>query len=448
MMSKADMSELFHDAVFPVFLRFICRTIKHITMKKTLYTTAAILIGMTLTVSCSKKGTEPDSVETESKPLIPIMLTKAEQQVASSANAFAFDSYRALYKDEQMFVSPFSLSLALSMTACGADGKTAEQMTHVLGFDEYSTEDVASYYNKMVEGLKTVDDKTTFESANSIWIDHGFNVKDSFLATVEEHFAAEAKYASFADPSTLTAINKWCSDNTHGKIEHMLERISPDCVMAIINAIYFNGQWTIEFNDKTSKEDFMTLSGEKVRLDMMSVSHLLNYSNVDGWTMVQIPYGNGAFSMSVILPPEETSFRKAAETFTFDRWNSLSYSARFSNVNLRMPEFKFEYDVKDLKNVLTELGMSDAFTGAADFSKMADIAAGDALFIGDVKQKTSIEVNKKGTVAAGTTVVEMGYATALPPNFEDVDFIADRPFFFLIHEATSNSILFIGQKVN
>ncbi len=423
-------------------------------MKKTLHTIAAILLGMTLTASCGKEGTEPELVDpvtpedSAANPLNPISLTRAEWQVANSANAFAFDAYRALYQDEQMFFSPLSLSLALSMTACGADGETAEQMTHVLGFDEYSTEDVASYYKKMVEGLKTIDNKTTFESANSIWIDKKLNVKKSFLATAGEYYAAEARNVSFADPSTLTDINKWCSDNTHGKIEKMLDSISPDCVMALINAIYFSGRWGIDFDDKTSKENFKTISGKKVKLDMMSASHKMSYSSVDGWTMAVIPYGNGAFSMSVILPPEGTPFKKAAEAFTFDIWNSLIQHGNSSNVNLTMPEFKFEYDVKDLKAALTGLGMTDAFTGAADFSKMADIVAGDVLYISDVKQKTFIEVNRKGTEAAASTVVEMEYTSSLRPHeVKDVDFIVDRPFFFLIREATSNSILFIGQKV-
>lgn len=419
-------------------------------MKKTLFAIAAMLLGMTLTISCGKESTEPeiDPQEEESNTLTPIMLTKAEREVANSANSFAFDAYRALYQDEQMFFSPLSLSLALSMTACGADGKTAEQMTHVLGFDEYSTEDVASYYKKMVEGLKTIDNKTTFESANSIWIDKKLNVKKSFLATAGEYYAAEARNVSFADPSTLTAINKWCSDNTHGKIEKMLDSLSPDCVMALINAIYFNGKWAIDFDDKTSKENFKTISGNKVKLDMMSVSFRLTYSSVDDWAMVEIPYGNGAFSMSVILPPENIPFKKAAEGFDSDRWASLYLHRNSANVNFRMPEFKFEYNVKNLPAILNQLGMIDAFTGAADFSKMAEIPAGDVLYIGDVKQKTFIKVNRKGTEAAATTVVEMGYASAVMPELKNVDFIADRPFFFLIREATTNSILFIGQKVN
>lgn len=427
---------------------------KTFIMKKTLYATAAILIGTMLTVSCGKEDTGSGPVgpeemeELDPNPFTPIILTYAEWQVASSANTFAFDAYRALYQDEQMLFSPLSLSLALSMTACGADGRTAEQMVHALGFDEYSTEDVASYYSKMVEGLRTVDNKTTFESANSVWIDKKLQVKESFLATAEEHFSVETQNVSFSDPSTLDAINRWCSDNTHGKIGKMLDSISPNCVMALINAIYFNGKWAFDFKDKTSKENFRTIAGENVKLDMMSVSHNMSYSEVDGWSMVQIPYGNGAFSMSVILPPEKTSFREAVEAFTSDMWSNLYQSGGSANVNLRMPEFKFEYNVDGLVKVLTDLGMSDAFTGAADFSKMAEITDGDALYIGDIKQKTFIEVNRKGTEAAATTVVEMFDSSVRPPEPKKVDFIVDRPFFFLIREKSSNSILFIGQKVN
>jgi len=410
---------------------------------------AALLSAVALAISCGKadlgqnSSTDDSDLATDiENVLVPIELTKAESQVAGSASAFAFDAYRALNKNEQMLFSPLSLSLVLSMASCGADGNTAQEMNRVLGFDGYSAEDIASYYGKMVSSLSTIDRKTTFESANSVWIDRNFAVRKPFLDTVGEHFAAEARNVPLTDPSTLDAINQWCSDNTHGRIEKIFDRIDPECVMILANALYFDGQWTYAFNDDTKEADFTTATGGKVKADMMSMSRELSYSSVDGWSKVDIPYGNMAFMMSVILPPDDIPFSKAAEEFTFDRWNSL-LTGHDCKVNLQLPEFKFGYEVSGLKNAQMDLGMKDAFAESADFSGIAEIASGAGFFIGDVVQKTFIDVNTKGTVAAAVT--GGGFTTAVIKN---ADFVADRPFFFLIRETTSNSILFIGQKVD
>ena len=395
--------------------------------------------------ACNNKETPDDGT---GNPFAPIVLTKSELTVANTANAFAFDAYKALYKDEQMLFSPFSLSMALSMTACGANGATAEDMATVLGFENQSVEDIAGYYNKMVGSLTTVDKKTTFECANSVWIDEGFPVRNDFLATASDYFAAEAISAKFADPATLDAVNKWCSDKTHGKIPKMLEKLSSETVMLLINALYFNGKWAFEFNSKTNKEKFETIDGEKVNVDMMSAT-TMTYSNADGWEMVHLGYGNGAFAMEVILPPADMAFGEAAAGFDYDRFCRLEQALDSYDVKLKMPEFKIEYSAKGMKEALISLGMKKAFTPfVADFSKMADIPMGDALYIGDVKQKTYIDVNTKGTAATTVTVGSMDLLTTwIPPEPKDVNFTADRPFFFLIKEMSTGSILFIGQKV-
>lgn len=401
----------------------------------------ALFTGMT---ACNNRET-PEKITDNA--FVPIELTKAEHSVANSANIFAFDAYRALYKEEQMLFSPLSLSMALSMTACGANGTTAEEMAAVLGFGDQSVEDIASYYNKMVSILATIDKTTTFECGNSVWIDNGFPVRTDFLATVKDMFAAEATNADFADPATLDAVNGWCSEKTHGKVEKMLSELNPDTVMLLINALYFNGKWGFKFNSKTNKDNFKTIGGDKVNVNMMSAATGKKYADVEGWTMVELPYGNGAFQMDVILPPAELPFGKAAEALDYERISTLHMHASLHEVQLRMPEFKFEYSVEGLKDALINLGMEKAFSPSADFSKMADIVTGDALYIGDVKQKAFIDVNTKGTEAAAVTVVEMSLNSAVPPVPKKVVFTADRPFFFLIREESTGSILFIGQKV-
>lgn len=408
-------------------------------MNKTLALILTSAMSLLTLNACEKQ--DPDETP---NPYTPISLTKAEEAIADGANAFGFDVYHALYKDEQMLVSPLSLSLVLSMTACGAEGRTAEQMCSTLGFGDSSTEEVAGYYKKMVSCLQTIDNKSTFEIANSIWIEKRLDVKKDFISRTDKYFSSEVRNVDFDSSSTADAINKWCSDNTHGKISKIIEKLDPGTVMALINALYFKGKWAFEFNDKTRSEQFTTISGSKVKHDMMSATERLRYSSSEGYEMVSLPYGNGAFQMSVILPPKDIPFAKAADNMDDGRWNALNSSLTTCNVNLKIPEFKFEYS-SDLGEVLKALGMTDAFSASADFSGISDAS----LYIDSVIQKTFIEVNTKGTEAAAATIVTMKLTAAGPPQEpKNVDFIADRPFLFVISEQSTGAILFIGQKVD
>lgn len=415
-------------------------------MHKILTSIAILTLGLSTMVACEKLNSDDSNSDNE---FIPIVLTKAESGIAVKANEFGFNVYHSLYEEKPILISPLSLSLALSMTACGADGETEKQMTSVLGFSGYSSEEVAGYYKKMVEALKGVDKKSTFEIANSIWVSKHLNVKEEFVSTVREYFASEERIVDFMDPVVVNQINKWCSDNTHGKITEIVKSIPTETVMALVNALYFNGKWGgFEFDEKTNKEDFSTLEGTKTKVEMMSVSSNFSYASDDGWSMVNLPYGNGAFRMSVILPPVDMKFADAAKSLDADRFIKLSAMARTHPVNLKMPQFKYEYSIDELGDVLVSLGMEDAFDASkADFRKMADVPLGE-IFIGTVKHKTFIDVNTKGTEAAAVTYVGIMGVAAAPPVTGTVDFIADRPFFFFISESSTGSILFIGQKTN
>lgn len=415
-------------------------------MHKILTSIAILALGLTTMVACEKLNTEDSNTDNE---YIPLMLTKAESGIAAKANEFGFNVYHSLYEEKPMLISPLSLSLALSMTACGADGETEKQMTSVLGFTGYSSEEVAGYYKKMVEALKGIDKKSTFEIANSIWVSKYLNVKEEFVSTVKDNFASEERTVDFMDPTVVNQVNKWCSDNTHGKITEIVKSIPPETVMALVNALYFNGKWGgFKFNDKTNEEDFKTIDESKTKVEMMSASSSLSYASDNGWSMVNLPYGNGAFRMSVILPPAEMKFADAAKSLDAERFSKLSAIANTYPVNLKMPRFKNEHSIDELGDVLVALGMEDAFDPQkANFRKMADVSLGE-IFIGTVKHKTFIDVNTKGTEAAAVTYVGMVLNAPEPVTYGPVDVIVDRPFFYIISESSTGSILFIGQKTN
>lgn len=397
-----------------------------------------ILIPLTaalvLTVSCGKQGPDYPSLATP--------LTKAEEAVNASANSFGFDVYHSLYKEDQLLFSPLSASLALSMTAAGADGNTAKQMTKVLGFNDFTTDDVNGYYQKMVATLLTVDPKTVFEIANSLWISDKITVRKGFIDDARTYYSSEVFPADFASQATVDKVNKWCSDKTHGKIDSILDKPDPRMVMALMNALYFKGSWTHSFQ-AVNEGKFKSISGNAVKMDMMHLTDELYYAEYDGFSMADLLYGNGAFSMKVILPGEKEDFAKAVKRFSAKTLDKLNEKATKENVSVTMPKFTFE-DKSDLKDVLIALGMEDAFDSKkADFSKMSD-----DLYIGFVKQKTFIDVNESGTEAAAVTIVGMEKNSIGGGTPKVINFIADRPFLFIIQENSTGAVLFIGQKVS
>ena len=388
-----------------------------------------------LAAACGKQG--PDY------PSLASPLTKAEEGINASANSFGFDVFHALYKEEQLLFSPLSASLALSMTATGADGNTATQMTKTLGFNGFTTDEVNGYYQKMVATLLTVDPKTAFEIANSIWISDRITVKKGFINDCEKYYSSEVYPADFTTQATIDKVNKWCSDKTHGKITSILDKPDPDLVMALMNALYFKGSWTHAFPDLLEGK-FNAISGKAVKTEMMHLTDELPYAEYDGFRMVDLPYGNGSFSMKVILPDGKDDFGKAVKRFDAKTLDKLNGKAATEKVSVIIPKFTFECQ-SSLNDVLIALGMEDAFSGArADFSKMCN----DKVFISFVKQKTFIDVNESGTEAAAVTIVGMDKNAVGGGGDKTIVFNADRPFLFIIQEDSTGAVLFIGQKVS
>lgn len=408
-------------------------------MKRYILEAVFCLLAFGSLTACGKN--DPD-IPDNGKGYAPIILTKAEQQINSASNSFGLAVYNKLFQEDQMMVSPLSLSLALSMCSAGADGQTAKDMCATLGFADFTTEEMSAYYKKMVSALLEADPKTTFEVANSIWIGNRTTAKKGFIKHAEDYYSSEVYNVDFSQKSTVDAINKWCSDKTHGKIKSIMSKPDPDLMMALINALYFYGKWSFEF-DKTAKENFKAINGNTVKTDMMHAREDLMYSESDGFRMVRLPYGNGSFSMEVILPGGNESLKSAVARLDDSVLNGLDSSVRKADVDLKLPKFTFEYQA-DLVDILKDLGMGLAFSNLADFSKMAE----QSLKISQVKQKTFIDVNEKGTEAAAVTFIGMMATSAGPIEKPFVEFHADRPFLFLIREKSTGAILFMGQKVS
>ena len=400
-----------------------------------------LLIPLLLTLGgCNK---DPLNNNGPDKEFTPIVLTKAEQDINTGVNEFGLKMYRSLYKKDQVFVSPLSVSLALSMTAYGARGATEQEMISTLGFGDATRDQVGDYYKKMVPALIEADNRTTLEIANSIWVKDVISLKQDYSKGVKEYFSAEIFSRNFSSASLIAEINKWCSDQTHGLIKNAADNLDPSTVMALVNALYFNGKWSNEF-DKATNGKFTALNSSTVSAKMMSRTGSYRYAATGGYQMVSLPYGNGAFVMDLILP-EATSadaFHNAVKGLTWDVYSNLINNERSSQVCVTMPVFKMEYDA-ELQDILAAMGMASAFTPSADFSGMTSDAA---LMISKVIHKTLVDVDEKGTEAAAVTIVDMKMTSGGPGN--TIYFTADRPFIFAIRETSTNALLFIGNKVN
>jgi serpin B len=254
-------------------------------------------------------------------------------------------------------------------------------------------------------------------------------------------FNAVVTALDFSDAGAADTINAWVEEKTHGKIDTIVEPpIHPLTVMFLINAIYFKGTWTYEFDpDDTREATFHTGSGQDKTVEMMNLSGELPYLETEDFQAVRLPYGYELFSMTVLLPKGERSADDLMTGFNQENWNNWMDGFATEDISLSLPKFEIEYKLK-LNDILIALGMQDAFDPLqADFT---GIRATGELYISEVKHKTYVKVNEEGTEAAAVTSVEVKELSARPPM------VVDRPFLFVIHDSHSRALLFMGKIVD
>lgn len=411
-------------------------------MWKVLRSSAIAFVCFT-SVQCSNQPVDPPD-----NP--PRELTAAEKHVVESDNKFGLKLFREIVKqdeDSNVFISPLSISMALGMTYNGAEGATEEAMRNVLELAGLTEQEINESYRSLIDLLTQLDPQVIFEIANSIWCREGFPVKEEFININQTYFDAEVATLDFNKPDASKTINGWVDEKTHGKITKIVpDEIDPETVMFLINAIYFKGTWTCEFDEEDTREDWFTLpDSSQIRCQMMRQENEFSYFENDLFQAIDLPYGNEKFSMTIFLPKPEVDIDSLISQFNQENWGNWLGSFASDSGKLYFPKFTLEYKIK-LNDVLTALGMGIAFDGSrADFSGIADLTQLPGnLYITKVLHKTFIEVNEEGTEAAAVTSVEIGI-TALPPS----GFVmrVNRPFVFAIRESHSQTILFMGKIV-
>lgn len=411
-------------------------------MKRMIYLIAIMALTFSLT-TCSKSPTEPSKREVRE-------LTSVEKTLVEADNSFGLKVFQAINQDEKnknVFISPLSISMALGMTLNGANGATKEAMQHALELAGLSDQQINENYQSLIDLLVGLDPKVKFQIANSIWYRNDFAFKESFININKQYFYTKVAGLDFSNPQSANIINGWVDENTNGKIKKIVDQIEAHIVMFLINAIYFKGTWTYEFDKSQTQDDLFNLpDGSQKTVPMMTQSRELPYYENDQFQAVDLPYGDGLFSMTIILPAPDINAEDFLSALSAENWNQWTGSFSKRNGVLYFPRFKLEYE-KLLNDALKSLGMAIAFDqNQADFTRMFDKVGGLNLFIDKVKHKSFVEVNEEGTEAAAVTSVEIGL-TSVGPGSPFVMRV-DRPFIFAIRESHSGTILFVGKIVN
>lgn len=356
----------------------------------------------------------------------------------ASGSSFTFEFFQDITSNDGsdiVFVSPLSASLALSMTANGADEATLDEMLSVLGQDA-SINELNEYNRSVMDFLASGPVGIELNVANSIWVSDLFPVRSRFCKTAVRYYDATVSNLDFSDPTSPSVINNWCSENTNGRISKMIESIDPATQMYLLNALYFKGMWSCPFDAARTREDIFHGNNRSSKVEFMHNTASFPYYTGPEGSVLELPYGDGSFVMDIFLPAEGTSAEEFVSGLDSEALSTLTGLLQTDRIKVSIPKFKAEYETS-LIATLQRLGMRTAFTPAADFSGIAR----EPLMISEVKQKTFIEVNEEGSEAAAVTSVGIMRTSLAPDPFE---FKADRPFVFLIRGRESGPVLFMG----
>ena len=374
-----------------------------------------------------------------------IVLTRAGEEIVDASYCFSFNLFKEAAKYsgyKNIILSPFSAQIANCMLANGADGDTYDQIVSATGFEGYSLEDINLAYKTVLKGLYGVDTSTKLSIANSIWIMRDFPVYNQFIKSVEDNYDGYVKQLDFSSKNALSDVNKWISQKTAGHISDILENLSPDSQVIVANALFFKGRWKEKFLPERTRTDFFKKAdGAVVSKRFMCTSQDLLYGETEDEKvrLCEIPYGNEAFVLDIILPVEGVNFKDFIDNLSGEEWWDMFTYKSTHKVNLYLPKFKIESDL-NLNSQLATLGMNLPYEhGNADFSRLSNMP----LVIRETRQKAIIDVDENGTTATVTTHHKGDWNT-LPGPGDVIEFKADHPFVFLIRETTSKTILFIG----
>jgi len=399
-----------------------------------------------------------------SKPVAPASAQEVAG-VASSFNAFGLDLYRSIAQAPgNQIVSPASISVALAMTQAGARGPTAQQMHQAMHIEGQSPEQVAQAVHSMLQAWSAASEpgdasepsKPSVELAvaNRLYGEATLPYAPDFIALTERAFEAPLETVDFktaAEPARVR-INDWVEERTHDRIADLLPpgALDDQTRLVLANAIYFKAPWTHPFTEgATAPAPFFTAGTTKVNAPTMKLTERLRHAAIpdDGVELLELPYAQGRFAMTVVLPTAKDGLpavEAALDVERLERWIGALDQRR---VEVALPSFELSPAASlELSAPLRGLGIELAFTDAADFSGMTPDPEG--LKIDEIYHKGFIAVDEKGTEAAAATAVVMATRGMARPEGPPHPFVVDHPFMFMIRDTTSGLVMFMGRVVD
>ena len=415
------------------------------TSNPRLITRGIALGAITVLAACAGSAVEPpSSARAAALTELPRALTPSEHSVLSASNAYSFALWKTINEDQRdsnVFVSPLSASFALGMTMNGANGPTYDEMRSALRFGDASLGAIDSGYKSLIGLLTSLDPSTTMQVANAIFYRSGFAFNQNFLNDAASYFDAEINAENFGDvKATLSAVNGWADAKTKGRIPKVLDAVDPGDVMYLLNAIYFKGTWRDRFDPALTRDAaFHAATGGDQPAKLMSREGTMSYAETNTYQAVDLPYGDSAFTMTVLLPKPGTDVESLAASLTPESWNALATRFHSTKVALSLPKVTFSWK-RSLINDMKAQGMRLAFEpGRADFTRLSP--AGKDLYISLLQQNTFVKVDEEGTEAAAVTTV--GITLTAAPQVTTMR--VDRPYVFVIRERLSGTVLFMGK---
>lgn len=418
-------------AVFYAYTQFASRTVVIIDKNDG----AASDIKINLNVKDDKKEEikkEEEKPQEEVKPIEDIKEIDSGDIALPKKVYSEFEILKYISNEKNYMISPFSLKMALMMTANGATGETQKEMLETFGI-----EDMAAYNQKAEELINRYNstEDVKLNVANSIWLNTDIALStvfnEDFKTLVAKYYKGEANEVTSEE--AVTKINTWVEEKTNGKIKDLID--DPMFISALINTLYFKGEWANQFDTVlTEKEMFTDINGLEVEKEFMNKTNRFSYFEDDTMQMIKMPYKDFKTAMYIAIPKVETELD----------FNNAINNMSSKKVNVTIPKFKVEYSLT-LNDILKQMGIKKAFGGQAEFDKMFTTNSADTFYISQVLQKTFIDVDENGTEAAAATAVILKATSVKPQPEEIIDFVANKPFTYFIRDDESGEVLFLGK---
>jgi len=404
------------------------------------------LLAGILMVGCSSDDenvNESENLVNGTEEASVLGLTEEQQLMVAPLNDFSvklFQQLNASAEDKSMVVSPLGTAFVLGMLNEGASGQTGNEIVAALGLTGKDKGTLNQLFAQYISAIPAADAEVAVAFANNVSVNNRYSLKNSYQAAVERNYEASVFSLDFATPSATSVVNNWCSQHTAGLIPSIVEELSPDDVLCLLNAIYFKARWTTPFNKQSSHGmPFYSAQGERI-LKMMSRTATMQYAEQKDLQALRLPLAKGVYAMTIVLPSAKLGLDAFVRSLTAQQLNSLAFSDE--QVEAAIPIFTTSVET-DLAKQLKGLGVNRLFNTEAELTGM--VSSPSPLYVSKMKQNTRIGIDEDGCEGAAVSIAELTLGADFDNTSKPKQFMATSPFVYYISEVQSGTILFIGQ---